>query len=188
MQEKQIFRIKVTLRGSKPPIWRRFEVPADVTLHQLHRILQVVMGWTDSHLHQFQRGSVYYGQSDPEFGVRRVSERKTHLRDVLRKPRARMRYEYDFGDGWEHEFVLEAVTSASAENRQPRVLEARGACPPEDVGGIWGYYGFLEAMGNPNHPDHRDMMGWWGGPFDPEAFDLEGVNHVLARMRLTVDA
>ena len=187
-QDKEIFRVKVTLRGSKPPIWRRFEVPADVTLYQLHQILQVMMGWADSHLHQFQRGRVVYGQSDREFGVRRVNERKTRLHEVLHGQKDRMRYEYDFGDGWEHELVLEAVTSVSAENRHPRVLKGRGACPPEDVGGMWGYYEFLEAMRDPKHPNYDDMVGWWGGPFEPDKFDLEGINRVLAKMRLGSDA
>jgi len=175
VQERQQYGMKVTLRGSQPRIWRRFEVPADVTLHQLHRILQVVMGWTDSHLHQFRRGNSCYGQSDPEFGVRRINERKVRLQDVLLEPKDRMVYEYDFGDGWEHELVLEAITSTSGEGQAVRVHQGQGACPPEDVGGIWGYHEFLEALGNPKHPHHHDIADWWGGPFDSQAFDIDGM-------------
>lgn len=158
VEERQIFRFKVTLRGSRPPIWRRFEVPGSVTLYQLHRILQAVMGWTDTHLHEFQRGQVSYGESDPEFGVRQVSERKTRLHDVLQRSGDRMSYQYDFGGGWEHDLVLEAVARNSAGKLQPRVLQGRRACPPEDVGGIYGYYEFLEAMGNPEHPSIRRWL------------------------------
>lgn len=160
-------------------------MPGSVTLYQLHRIIQAVMGWTDTHLHEFQRGQVSYGESDPEFGVRRVSERRTRLRDVLQTPGDRMRYRYDFGDDWEHDLVLEAVAPNSAGKVQPQVLQGRRACPPEDVGGIYGYYEFLEAMGNPEHPSHQEMVDWWGGPFDAAALDLDDVNQALSRMRLS---
>lgn len=183
MAEQEIFRLKVALRGSRPPIWRRFEVPGDVTLYQLHRALQVVMGWTDSHLHQFCRGKTYYGQSDPEFGVPRQNERKVRLRDVLRKPGDRMVYEYDFGDGWEHDVRLESIAPPTPGVDYPRVVAGRGACPPEDVGGIWGYYEFLNAVRDPGHPDHRDMLEWCGGGYDPDALDLEAVNRVFRTKR-----
>jgi len=174
--EATVYRLKVSLRGSRPPIWRRVEVPADVTLFQLHGILQRVMGWTDSHLHQFRRGSTYYGQSDPEFGMPREDERRIRLNDVLRRPRERMVYEYDFGDGWEHDVVLEAAGSDTAVEPRVRVLAGKGACPPEDVGGIGGYYGFLEAIANTKHPEHRDMLDWCGGHFDPATYDIDRIN------------
>lgn len=188
-QAQQSYQLKVTLRGSRPPVWRRFEAPGDVPLYQLHRILQIVMGWTDSHLHQFRRGKVLYGESDPEFGVRRQNERKVRLQDVLREAKDRMVYEYDFGDGWEHEVVLERVTSPRPGVQCPRVLAGRGACSPEDVGGVWGYYEFLEAIGNPKHPDHENMVAWCGGAFDPDAFDVDEINRFLrAKGRRRSDA
>lgn len=188
-QERPVFRLKVTLRGSRPPIWRRFEAPGDVTLYQLHRILQVVMGWTDSHLHQFRRGNIRYGQSDPEFGVRRQNERKVRLVDVLRKAKDRMVYDYDFGDGWEHDVALESVSPPAPGAQYPRVVAGKGACPPEDVGGIQGYYEFLQAIRDPKHPDHQGMVEWYGGDFDPEAFDLDNTDRVLARtVRISADA
>lgn len=181
--DESVYQIKLTLRGTKPPIWRRVQVFSDVTLFQLHGILQVAMGWTDTHLHQFRRGSTYYGTNDPEFGMKRVSERSTRLRDVLVKPRDRMVYEYDFGDGWEHDVVLEKMLEVSPDVRCPSVLAGRGACPPEDVGGIPGFYNFLEALGNPRHPEHADMVSWWGETFDAEFSDLDDVNRALARGR-----
>ena len=173
--DSKIYRLKVTLRGSRPAIWRRVEVDAALTLFQLHGILQIVMGWTDSHLHQFRRGSTYYGEPDPEIGMDRENERRARLREVLRKPKDRMVYEYDFGDGWEHDVVLEAIGEAGGAKPPVRVLAGKGACPPEDVGGIGGYYQFLEAVQNPKHPEHRDMLEW-GGRFDPDAFEIDEIN------------
>jgi hypothetical protein len=169
-------------------IWRRIEVDADVTLFRLHQILQVVMGWTDSHLHQYRRGSLYYGQSDPEFGLRRENERRIRLNEVLRRPKDRMVYEYDFGDGWEHDVVLESAGVVVADAPSVRVVAGKGACPPEDVGGIGGYYRFLEAIQDPKNPEHEDMLEW-GGPFDPKAFDPDEINKYFekaGRRRRTV--
>ena len=130
------------------------------------------MGWTDTHLHQFEAGGVVYGTPDPEFCVRRVSESRTTLDRVLRRPKDRMRYEYDFGDSWEHDILLEAVLPAEPGGTYPRVEAGRRACPPEDVGGVPGYVGFLEALEDPAHPEHAEMLEWIGGNFDPEAFTV----------------
>jgi hypothetical protein len=181
-----VFRLKVTLRGSRPPIWRRLEVPPGITLFQLHQVLQRAMGWTDSHLHQFWKGETCYGSPDPEFGARRESERRSRLDEVLGRIKDRMVYEYDFGDGWQHDIVLEAIVAANEPG--VRVLDGRGACPPEDVGGIGGYYRFLEAIQNPTHPEHHEMREW-GGPFDPDAFDVAAVNKAFRRrVRRRTDA
>jgi len=180
---EHIYQIKVTLRGTQPPIWRRIQVWSNVTLLQLHRILQVAMGWTDSHLHQYRRGSTYYGTRDPEFGVERESERSKRLGDVLVRPRARMVYEYDFGDGWEHDVILEKIVPVAPGRRFPLVLAGRGACPPEDVGGVGGFYHFLEALENSQHPDHDDMVEWWGETFSAEFPGLDDINRALARGR-----
>ncbi len=179
MAEKRLYRLKVTLRDSRPPIWRRFEVPADVTMLKLHQILQLVMGWTDSHLHQFRRGETLYGEPDPEFGIRLQNEKRVRLAEVLPKPKDRMAYEYDFGDGWQHDIVLEDISSPEPRVRYPRVLAGKRACPPEDIGGIGGYFDFLEALSDPKHPEHEEMLEWWGSDFDPKEFDVEEVNLCL---------
>lgn len=166
-----VYRLKVTLRRTKPPIWRRFLVPGDITLKRFHDSLQAVMGWTDSHLHQFEARGVLYGTSDREFGLQRVSEGKTTLDQVLRRPKDRMRYEYDFGDSWEHDIVLEEILPPQPEGCYPVILAGKMACPPEDVGGIPGYSHFLASLAKPRHPEHREMMEWVGGTFDPERFD-----------------
>ena len=171
-----VFRLKVTLRGSKPPIWRRFLVPGGITLKRLHDSLQAVMGWTDSHLHQFEADGVLYGTSDREFGVTRVSENRTTVDQLLRRPKDRLTYEYDFGDSWEHDVILEAVLPPRNDARYPIVEAGRRACPPEDVGGIYGYAHFLEVLANPKHPEHQEMREWVGGSFDPESFGVHEAN------------
>jgi len=134
------------------------------------------MGWTNSHLHQFQVGAAVYGTRDPEFRPDILDEWRVRLADVLRKPKDRMVYEYDFGDGWTHDIVLEAVSPAPLRARYPMVLAGKRACPPEDVGGPDGYAHFLEAIRDPRHPEHDDMIAWSGSPFDLDAFDLQDIN------------
>jgi len=178
--EPKAYQLKVTLRGTRPPIWRRLEVKSDTKLSTLHQILQVVMGWTDSHLHQFIAKGKYYGTPDPDFFVDRENERKVRLDQVLKKPKDRMVYEYDFGDSWEHEVVVEKVVPAEAgRGRYPLVTAGKRACPPEDCGGIPGYYRLLEVLGNPRHPEHQEMLEWCGEEYDPEGFDRQEVNRTF---------
>jgi hypothetical protein len=171
-----LYRLKVTLRGLRPPIWRRFLVPSDITLRRLHDSLQAVMGWTDSHLHQFEARGVRYGTSDREFGETHASENKTALRQVLCRPKDRLIYEYDFGDSWIHDVVLEAVLPPGNSGRYPVIEAGKRACPPEDVGGSYGYMEFLEALSDPKHPEHEQIVEWIGGSFDAEAFDVLQAN------------
>lgn len=183
-----IYQIKVTLRGSKPPIWRRIQVASDTTLAKLHRILQVVMGWQDAHLHQFIVNDTYYGQlehlgSDLFPGLETKNEKKAKLEQVAPWEKAKFIYEYDFGDSWEHELLVEKILSPVEGQHYPVCLKGKRACPPEDVGGVWGYADFLEALQDPEHPDHEDLREWIGGSFDPEAFDLEEINQRLQRIR-----
>lgn len=171
-----VYRLKVTLRNSKPPIWRRFLVPASITLKRLHDSLQIVMGWTDSHLHQFTAHGVLYGPADPELDLEQENEGRTKLVQVLRLPKDRLLYEYDFGDGWDHDVVLEEVYESAPYEYYPVVLAGRRACPPEDVGGIHGYERFLQVLADPSNPEHADMLEWIGRVFDPEEFDVDEVN------------
>jgi Plasmid pRiA4b ORF-3-like protein len=173
------YELKVTLQRVRPPVWRRIKVRSDVTLEDFHRVLQVAMGWSDSHMHAFRPAG---GQGKGRGGgppVERDQKRRTRLDDLLRKPRDRMVYEYDFGDGWEHEVLLERVGDHPAGARYPWVLAGARACPPEDVGGVGGYARFLQAMRDSRHPDHEEMMEWHGGPFDPAAFDVQAVNRAF---------
>ena len=179
----QIYQLKITLKESRPPIWRRFQVRSDVTLAKLHRIIQEVMGWFDGHLHQFIVGRIYYGVPDPDDLSETRDERKVRLDQILSVPGRKIVYEYDFGDGWEREIVLEKILSPDPKTRYPRCLDGARACPPEDCGGIYGYADFLEAIRNPEHEEHEEMLEWIGGEFDQEEFDLEAVNQSLKSIR-----
>jgi hypothetical protein len=140
------------------------------------------MGWTNSHLHQFEAGETRYSLPEFELGDEWLNEKRVALAQLLRRPKDRLGYEYDFGDGWAHSIVLESV-DPSKTVRTPSVLAGKGACPPEDVGGMNGYALFLTAIADPTHPDHADLSAWYGGPFDPAGFDLMRVNRALATMR-----
>lgn len=170
-----VYELKVTLRDTSPPIWRRIRVRNDVTLFKLHSVLQYVMGWMDGHMHQFVAGAKAYGRVDPEF-PECENEKKVLLSQVLLKPKDSLVYEYDFGDGWEHAVVLEQVLGAEPGGKYPYVVEGKRACPPEDCGGTGGYEHLLKVLADPRHPEHAEMMEWVGGSFDPEAFDAGEIN------------
>jgi hypothetical protein len=176
---RSVYQLKVTLQNTKPPIWRRIQVRASIDLPLLHETIQVAMGWTDSHLHQFIIGGVTYGLPDPEFADEMHSELRVKLERVVAAEKDRFVYEYDFGDSWTHIILLEKILPVEPAGHYPRCLAGKRACPPEDVGGVWGYAEFLEAIRNANHPEHDEMLAWCGGAFDPEAFSLDEVNEAL---------
>lgn len=179
-EDSPVYQLKLTLRESKPPIWRRLQVRGSTTLAKLHQILQVVMGWTDSHLHQFIVDGVSYGIPDPEWpDFELKNERRVKLGQLVTAVDERFVYEYDFGDSWEHALIVERILPAEPGVRYPICLAGQQACPPEDVGGIGGYADFVEAIQHPAHPEHAAMRTWVGRPFDAAAFDVETVNHAL---------
>jgi hypothetical protein len=179
----KIYQLKITLRDSKPPIWRRVLVDSSIKLSKLHQIIQVSMGWTDSHLHQFVVGELYYTVPDPYASRPIADERSFELRQIASLENNKFFYEYDFGDFWEHIIVVEKILPPDSEIQLPICIKGKRACPPEDVGGIWGYEAFLEAMNDPAHEQHNMLLEWWGGQFDPEAFDLDRINLELQRLK-----
>ena len=181
----RVLELRVTLRGVHPAIWRRVQVFGAVSLQGLHRILQAAMGWENRHLHEFVAGEVAYGKLDPEFPAWR-DQRSARLAKVLREPGDRLLYRYDFGDGWEHDVALERVLEAEPDARYPRVIAGARACPPEDCGGEPGYDHLLEVLGNPGHPEHRELLRWVGGAFDPEVFDARATNRALQGGRVGI--
>ncbi len=173
-----IHELRVTLRGSEPAIWRRVQVKSDMTLARLHGVLQTSMGWTNSHLHQFQAGATCYGERDAEFPERR-SEKQALLGEVLREPNDTLVYQYDFGDGWEHDVVLERVLPPVPGCKYPYMTGGERACPPEDCGGLGGYEELLRVLADPADPEHEDLVEWVGGSFDPEEFDVAERNRAF---------
>jgi len=176
-QPVSVYQLKVTLKNSKPPIWRRIQVNSDINLYRLHQNLQVMMGWTDSHLHQFIVHGEYYGTPDPDFEV--TNEKSIKLDRVVSEAGDKFFYEYDFGDSWEHSILVEKILQPETGVNYPICLDGKRACPPEDCGGIWAYGDLLEAIQDPAHPEHEEMLEWLGGRFDPEEFDVDMVNQRL---------
>ncbi len=171
----EVFQFRITLLDAPRPIWRRIQVRDD-TLDRLHEHIQTAMGWTNSHLHHFRIGKTLYG--DPllmgaNFGDMDYRDSTTTLlSDIVPRGRKRfpIEYEYDFGDGWLHEVLFEGRSPAEPGKRYPLCVEGEGACPPDDVGGVFGYADFLEAIADPEHEEHDEFLEWAGGSFDPEAF------------------
>ena len=177
-----VYQIKVTLKGIRPPIWRRFQISGDVSLHKLHETLQVVMEWTNSHLYRFDIGGSHFGEPNPEYEECEIDmkdARRAKLSRVAPLEKAKFTYEYDFGDSWLHEILVERILPVEPGIRYPVCLIGRRACPREDCGGIGGYDYLLEVLEDPCHEEHEEMMEWVGGEFDPEEFDLDGINEAL---------
>jgi len=181
-----VFQFKITLKEIEPPIWRRIQTK-DCTLDKLHELIQTAMGWTNSHLHQFKIGSIIYGdpelllegfEDDPEI----VNSLETRISKVVPKDGKRFsfQYEYDFGDGWEHESLFEGFLTAEKGTQYPVCLEGQRACPPEDVGGVGGYQDYVKAMANPRHKRHKEFLEW-SGPFDPDAFDAQAATKAMRK-------
>ena len=165
----RVYAIKVTLLGTRPPIWRRFLVEGDITLRQLHSTLQIVMGWTNSHLHQFL------------FQKRKQAD-GTKLGDLIGSPGSKLQYEYDFGDGWQHELLLEEILNGDESFQRTCVAGAR-RCPPEDCGGPYRFRELLDALNDASHPEHDSVCEWLENGFDAELFSVDEVNRRLHRHR-----
>jgi len=183
----EIYQLKVTLLDTNPPIWRRLLVPADLTLAQLHDVLQVAMGWQECHMHEFSAGDRHFGRPDPEarfMGMPPVeNERRVRLSSVLGRIGAKVIYTYDFGDSWEHSIVLEKRLPSAPSIAYPICTDGQLACPPEDCGGIGGFYDLLDALRDPAHEEHKELQDWVGADYDPEALSIEAVNRILTRLR-----
>jgi hypothetical protein len=184
-KDAPIYQIKVTLKDTKPPIWRRLLVRSDTTLGDLHTTIQAAMGWWNYHLHQFIVGEVYYGEPHPEYFdyLEMLDERDVTLGQVAPHEGAKFDYEYDFGDGWEHRVLVEKIAAPEPGRSYPVCIKGRRVCPPEDVGGPWGYADFLDAIRDPEHPEHNSYLEWIGGEFDPEAFEPDEMNDALNELR-----
>lgn len=183
-QLRSIYQLKVQLTGLRPPVWRRLLVSSTATLEELHHTLQISMGWTNSHLHQFIVQKRRYGLVDPDLGMDwdndLLDESDFKVQDVLKAEGDSIAYEYDFGDGWLHKVGLEKVLPFKLGQPLPYCVKGKRACPPEDVGGVPGYMDFVEKWLDPNHPEHADLVEWAGDFYGgPEYFSLDEANEFL---------
>ncbi len=181
----RIYRLHVELVEITPTIWRRLRVPSWITLAKLHLVLQAALGWTNSHLHQFEIAGTDYGIPDddwPELAL--VDDRGVTLATAVGSGLTDFRYDYDFGDGWGHAIHVEGIEPVDEHLRYPLCIAGANACPPEDVGGTGGYADFLQAIRDRRHPEHENYLRWCGGAFDPSGFDLNAINASLRRLKI----
>jgi Plasmid pRiA4b ORF-3-like protein len=170
--------LKITLRDVKPPVWRRLVVGSDTRLPKFARMLESTMGWGGYHLHLFDVGGVLFGPDDEDFDYT-IDERHATVQHLLPKVKSKLRWDYDFGDGWEHDVVVEAIDPAEEGARYPVCLDGKRACPPEDCGGPHGYANLLSVLADADHPEHAAAAAWVPDGFDPKKFDLAATNRRL---------
>jgi Plasmid pRiA4b ORF-3-like protein len=178
-----IVQIKIKLLGvSKPPVWRRLQLRADTRLDHLHEIIVAAFGWQDYHMHVFTSGTEEFGEPDPELG--HTDECRVSLGQLIGGIGDRLRYTYDFGDDWEHEIMVEDLLDPDPETHYPVLVAAKGACPPEDCGGPWGYADLKEILADPSHEQHQEMLDWLGldntSAFDPNAVTIDQIEEEVA--------
>ena len=174
--------LRVALKGSRPPIWRRFQISPRWSLADLHDVVQAVMGWEDSHLHAFSKGRRRFSIPNPwldDWGEPDLDSRKYRIGQLLRREKDWIDYTYDFGDCWRHRITLQKILPLDRKVRLPVCISGRRRCPPEDSGGLWGYYRNLRIMEHPAHDEYEDTWSWMGRDFDPTQFSVEEVNAKL---------
>lgn len=183
---KRLYQFKITLMGIQPPIWRRIQIK-DCSLDKMHEHIQTAMGWTNSHLHEFRIDGIVYDDPDLLCEGRQdesvpVNSLDTNVSTIIPEDgkQFRFEYEYDFGDSWQHQILFEVCLQAKKGIRYPVCIEGECACPPEDVGGIFGYQEYLEIMADPKHEDYKSFMKWRGS-FDSEAFDAVATTRSMQR-------
>lgn len=182
LMTNQILQFKISLKHSKPSIWRRVQIPSDSTFEDLHLIIQIAMGWCDEHLHDFcikldknSEPLIFGIPSEDGFGTLETKAEWDHQVIDFLAPKQKMIYTYDFGDNWEHEILFEKIIDPKPNQIYPVCTDGKCACPPEDIGGVWGYEHFLEAIKDPAHEEHEEMLEWVHDEFDPDAFDPKEV-------------
>ncbi|MGB9113633.1 MAG: plasmid pRiA4b ORF-3 family protein [Acidimicrobiales bacterium] len=172
---QSVFCLRIQLRDVEPIVWRRVLVPGSVRLDKLSEMLLAATGWSNSHPHAFRIGDTQFGVEPDEWPEDEIDETDVNVLEALREEQ-RFFLDYDFGDGWEHEVVIEELTWSSYDLKFAVCLDGQNACPPEDVGGTHGYADFVEAIANPAHEQHKSCLEWVGGSFDPAEFDLSEAN------------
>jgi hypothetical protein len=181
------WQVRIELLDVSPKVWRRLIIPEDIKLPKLDRILQICMGWTNSHLHQFVLGGKHYSLYDPEWSteLKHLDEKRIVLSKAIGYECRCFDYIYDFGDSWHHTVIVEDPFAGHSEQAlHIRCIDGENACPPEDVGGAHGYAEFLVAIADPSHDDHDQFLEWAGGSFDPGRFDITAVNLLLDGIKL----
>lgn len=181
-----IIQLKITLQRTKPPIWRRVLVDKATTFEQLHHIIQLAMGWTNSHLYEFEINGYRISEPnedlDAEFGDKFIDAATVTLDSIITDINEKFTYDYDFGDSWHHQILVEKFLPRDSKTKYPTCIDGKLNCPPEDCGGIGGFYGLLDIINNKRHPERKEMLEWLGGQYDAEHFDKDEINQELASL------
>jgi hypothetical protein len=174
-----VHQLKVTLKGTKPPVWRRLQVPSAATLEDLHQVICAAFDWHGGHLHEFDAGGARFGEPHPDDYVAVEDERRVTLGRLAPAAGDTFDYLYDFGDSWEHRILVEKVMRPDAPQFHAVCLGGRRAAPPDDCGGVWGYEELLQILADPTHPEHHHYLEWAGGALDPESLSAGEVTRSL---------
>jgi len=174
-----IYQLRISLVDSLPPIWRQFYIHSDVLLSDLHHIIQIIMGWENSHLHQYKHNNTFYGIPDDYDELGTIDDRNIKLEDLSLKKGDFFFYEYDFGDGWKHRIELKSINDNIDLPQIPYCEKGNKACPPEDCGGIFGYENLIKILSNPKDEEYKEIKMWLGRDYDPEEFNLSIINSRL---------
>lgn len=182
-----IIQLKITLQWTKPPIWRRVLVDRKTTFVELHHIIQIAMGWENCHLYEFKVDNYRIGEPNKDFdgffaSDKLVDASTVTLDSFITGTKEQFEYEYDFGDGWTHQIVVEKFLSRDSKAKYPICTDGKLNCPPEDCGGIGGFYGLLDIIVNKKHPERNEMLEWLGGHYDPAHFDINNINKVMRKL------
>jgi hypothetical protein len=181
----KLYQIKIQLEEIDPPVWRRVIIPCDMLLSDFHKVIQTIMGWTNSHLHLFEINDTYYQpriQDDWTWDEKNnVDYKETRVSDLLFNENDQIIYEYDPGDYWIHNILLEKITENPKGTHNPKCIDGQRSCPPENSGGTQGYRSLLQVISNPKHVQYKSYIRWLGRVFDPEYFSPKQVNILLKR-------
>ena len=178
---QEIYRLKIVLEGTSPSVYRTLDIQSEATFNDLHNAIQILFSWYDMHLHEFRTDTVVIGDPmNDEFGDMGIQDENTvTLKDVFHDPKDSIRYIYDFGDDWIHKVTLEKILEAEEKKCYPRCVRGKRCAPPEDVGGVWGFEEFKEAINDPRHEAHEQWREWYEDDFDPDWFSLGEINKQL---------
>lgn len=179
------WQLKIELLDVTPTVWRRLVVASTIKLPKLHQVFQTVLGWTNSHLHEFVIAGVSYSEPDPyaDDEFEHVDETDVLLDLALGMDARAFDYVYDFGDGWHHVVIVESQHIEAKSSASISCIAGDNACPPEDVGGPMRYAEFLAALGDPEHEEHESFREWSGGRFDPKHVDISAINRALSKIK-----
>jgi hypothetical protein len=173
---KSIYQLRISLLGTDPEIWRTIQVPGGTKFSNLHNVIQIAMGWENAHLYHFIVDKQFICPDESAQDGEAIKSSKVVLQDVASRTGHKLQYEYDFGDSWEHEIVVEQLLAPEKGASYPRCIAGERACPPEDCGGTWGYERVLGALKDRENPDYAEVLEWLGDGYDPEKFDMAEVD------------